>query len=478
MAKLVLVNHWSPGIGNNKPPLGLCYLAAYLKKYLTFDDISIINTGDETFEKIKAQEPDVVGFTNYTAGCYDLFQLIEKVKTELNCITLIGGPHITSLPHQLPEFVDVGVVGEGEQTLLELMQIYLEKGHFLETDLNRIQGIVFRKDGHIIQTDHRPFIEPLDKVPMPDRDMLDMEMFLKPSQILMNNEYLRGTTMITSRGCPYHCVYCQVSAMWGKPRFHSVERVVEEMEWLYHRYQVEGIAIADDLFINNIERIENIIDLMDQKGLLGKIRFFVDLRADLVNDRLMRVLQKMGVVKVSLGLESGSDRILQYLKGNTVSLEINRRAVQMVNQYDIGCHCCFMIGAPPETMEDIEMTRSLIREILDMHPRNFCQVTVTTPLPGTSLWNDALEKGLIPETVDWRQFSLSPLMSKRADFYINEHIPFETFLKVVQDTMDLCNSRRLRSILTRFSWRYILRIFAQPRLAFKILENYLKFSIR
>ena len=112
MAKLVLVNHWSRGIGNNKPPLGLCYLAAYLKKYLRFHDISIVNTGEDTFEKISAQKPEIVGFTNYTAGCHDLFQLIDQVKKEMVCTTIIGGPHITSLPHQLPESVDIGVIGD------------------------------------------------------------------------------------------------------------------------------------------------------------------------------------------------------------------------------------------------------------------------------------------------------------------------------------------------------------------------------
>jgi hypothetical protein len=110
-----------------------------------------------------------------------------------------------------------------------------------------------------------------------------------------------------------------------------------------------------------------------------------------------------------------------------------------------------------------------------MSPKNFCQLTVTTPLPGTKLWDYALHKGYIKEDIDWRQFSLSPLMSNRHDFYVNEHIDFDEFQKIARDTMALCNSRRLRSIMSNFSWRYFKRIFEAPGLAVKILNDYLKY---
>jgi len=218
-----------------------------------------------------------------------------------------------------------------------------------------------------------------------------------------------------------------------------------------------------------------IVELMEQRKLLGKVRFLVDLRANLVNDSLARLLKKMGVVKAALGLESGSEQILQYLKGKNVTVEDNRNAVKILNKYGIGTHCCFMIGAPPETKADIQQTRDLIREILDMDTRNYCQLTVTTPLPGTQLWNYAIAKGYINEDVDWRQYSLSPLVSTRKDFYINEHIDFDEFQKIAADTLALCNSRRLKSIMSRFSWHYLRRIVEDPRLAIKIVRDYLRF---
>ncbi|MCI0515148.1 B12-binding domain-containing radical SAM protein [candidate division KSB1 bacterium] len=472
MAKLALVNHWSPGIGNNKLPLGLGYLAAYLKTYLDFDDIAIINTGADTFQKIAAVQPEIVGFTVYTAGYYDVLQLMQRVKQELGVITLLGGPHITCLPQQLPAAADIGVIGEGEATLLELMRLWLDQHAFSADKLRDIPGIVFRVGQHLHQTPPRPPIVPLDRIPMPDRELLRIQDFLKPSQILMNNEYLRGATMLSSRGCPYHCIYCHVQSKWGRPRLHSAERVVAEIELLVTQYQVAGIYIEDDLFISSLKRIEEITQGLATRHLLGRVKFFVDLRANLVRERLVQALKAMGVVKVALGLESGSERILSYLKGGDVTVADNRQAVRLLNQHGLGCHCCFMIGAPPETREDIRQTQALIREILDNHPRNYCQVTVVTPLPGTQLWDYAIEKGHLSATPDWRQFSLSPGLSLNPDFYVNEQIPFDEFLKISAETVRIANSRRLKSIFNRFSTHYLRRIFEDPALAWRILKDY------
>jgi len=476
MAKLVLVNHWSSGIGNDKPPLGLGYLASYLKKCLNFHDIAIVNTGDNTLQKIIDHQPEIVGFTAYTAGYYDVLQLMEQVKQKLKVRVLAGGPHITCLPHKLSKYTDIGFIGEGEQTLLELIQVFLNKGKLIPDDLQEINGLVFWKNGKLQFTPPRELIKPLDRIPMPDRELLDIQQFLKPSQILMSNEFLRGTTMLTSRGCPFNCIYCHVSAKWGKPRLHSPEYVVNEIEHLVKQYAVEAITMSDDLFVSSTKRIEAIIEGMEQRKLLGKVRFLVDLRANMVTDHLIKLLKKMGVAKVALGLESGSEKILNYLKGKNVTVEDNRNAVKILNKYGIGAYCCFMIGAPSETIEDIEKTRNLIREILDMNTKNFCQLTVTTPLPGTQLWDEAIKKGHITDDVDWRQFSLSLLNSNRKDFYINEHIDFDEFLKIAEDTMSLCNSRRLKSIMSKFSLHYVRRVFEDPKLAVKIMKDYLRYS--
>lgn len=473
MAALVLVNQWIEGISNNKPPLGLGYLASYLEKYLDFTDLAVVNTGTHTFERISELRPQIVGFTSYSANYPSVIRLMKRVKDELGVPTLIGGPHITCLPQELDPHADIGVVGEGEETLLELLQLYLDDGRFETAKLKQVKGIAFREGGRLRLSEPRPMLRPLDRIPFPNREILDIERFLKPSLILMNSEFLRGTTMITSRGCPFHCIYCHVSAKWGPPRYHSVDRVADEIELLVKRYGVEGIYIEDDLFTANRKRVAGIIEGLQYRNVLGKVRFFLDLRANLVSEELMQLLKKMGVVKVSLGLESGSERILQYLKGGDVSVEQNRRAVAIANKYGIGCYCCFMIGAPPETREDIVKSQKLIAEVLDASPDNSCQVSVTTPLPGTKLWEYAVERGMVREDIDWGQFSLNPELSVHPDFYVNEKIPFAEFLSLVRETTAIAGSRRLRSILRKLSWRYLFRAASDPRLAFKILRDYL-----
>ncbi|MDZ7294029.1 MAG: B12-binding domain-containing radical SAM protein [candidate division KSB1 bacterium] len=474
MSCLVLVNQWVEGISNNKPPLGLGYLVAYLKRYLDFDDVEVVNTGKGVFERICDANPRIVGFTAYSANYAAVLGLARQVKKELGVITLLGGPHITALPQSLDTCVDVGVLGEGEETLVDLMRLFLEHGRLEPTRLAEVPGIVFHRDGGVCITAPRRPIFPLDAIPLPDRDALDIERFLRPSPILMNNQYLRGTTMLTSRGCPFKCIYCHVSAKWGRPRFHSPERVAEEVEVLVKRYGVEGIYIADDLFTANATRIKKIISGLDARGVLGRVRFFVDLRANLVTDHVMGLLRDMGVVKVSLGLESGSDRVLSYLKGGDVTVAQNRQAVAIANRHGIGCYCCFMLGAPHETRADIRLTQGLIKEILDAHPQNFCQVSVTTPLPGTALWEYAVERGIIGQEVDWSQFSLNPELSLQPDFYVNEEIPFAEFQRLVRETMEIAGSRRLPAILRHLSRHYVVQALRRPDLALRIARDYLK----
>jgi anaerobic magnesium-protoporphyrin IX monomethyl ester cyclase len=472
VAKLVLVNHWPPGVGNNKPPLGLGYLASYLKKVLDFHDMAVVNTGDRTLEKILEHRPEMVGFTVYTAGFVDVMKIVRGLKKRTRVPVLAGGPHVTCLPGMLPREVDVGCVGEGEQTLLELVELVLRTGGLAPRDLEKIPGLVFWDGDERRTTPARPHIRPLDRIPYPDREILNIREFLKPSQILMNNEFLRGTTMLTSRGCPFRCAYCHVSSVWGTPRYHSPGYVVDEMDLLVREYGVEAISIGDDLFAGNTRRIGEIIDGMERRGILGRVRFQLDLRASMVNDGLIRMLKRMGVVKIDLGLESGSDRVLRTLKGKDVSAEINLEAVKTINRHGIGTYCCFMLGSPGETREDVEKTRDLIRKVLDSSPKNFCQVSVTTPLPGTPLWDEAVRRGLDPERMDWRQYSLNPLESDQKDFYLGDRIPYREFRRLLKETVTLGNSRRLESILSNFSWRYVKRIVQDPRLAWTILRDY------
>ena len=472
--KIILVNCWTRGIDNIKPPLGLGYLISYLKKILGFENLKIIDSGRGLFEKISKENPSLVGFTSYTVNYLQVTSLMRQIKEKLGVPVIIGGPHISSLPRRLSPFADVGVIGEGEETFLELIRLYLDKEKLNSHDLEKIKGITFHKDGQVMITEPRELIEPLDRIPPPDRSSFDMGYFLKPRPLLFNNEYLRATTVLTTRGCPYHCIYCQASAFWKKPRMHSADYVADEIKALVDRYQVTGISIADDLFTLSKRRIKTLIELLRSCRILGRVKFLVNSRADLMDGELIELLRELGVVKISLGVESGSERVLKYLKGGSVSVDQNREAIRLANRSGIGVYGCMMLGAPGETREDMAKTVDFIREVLNESPLNAFQVTVTTPLPGTELWDYALEKGYVDEEMDWNQLDFSPSQIEGRSFLINENVDFDEFVKILKFTAELCISRRLNQILSNLSTEYLKRGLIHPLKVFALIRAFFK----
>lgn len=422
MNKLVLVNTWKMIY----PPLGLAYIASYLHKYFNHINVEIIDSSNNLEKKIIAAKPDILGFTSSTPNYINVIDIIKKVKESLNVPILLGGSHITSLPHKLSEYVDMGVIGEGEETVSELASLFNEEREFKSSDLKEIKGIVYHTNKKNIITEKRELIEPIDNIPYPDRDLFDMEEYLKPADILVNHEYLRGTSMLTSRGCPYKCVYCQVPQQWGKVRLHGAEYVAEEINLLIEKYDVEGIVIIDDLFILSVKRVERLVKLLKEYGILGEVKFLVDGRSNLINEKLLKLLKQLNVVQMALGIESGSERVLNYLKKNSVTIEQNKNAVALAQKHDIGVYAQFMLGAPTETKEEMLETIKFIRE----QPLKSMHISVTTPLPGTELWNYCKKEGIVSDDMDWNIFNMEPQTNLKNNMYINKEVARDEFIEI------------------------------------------------
>ena len=339
---------------------------------------------------------------------------------------MLGGSHITSLPHKLSEYIDIGIVGEGEETVCELMKLFDKEDEFKKSELKKINGVVYHNNGKNFITPQRELIEPIDKIPFPDRTLFNMRDYLKPADILVSHEYLRGTSMLTSRGCPYKCVYCQVSQQWGKLRMHSAEYVAGEIKFLVDNYKVEGIVIIDDLFILSTKRIERLIELLREYGILGEVKFLVDGRSNLINKRLLELLKQLNVVQMALGIESGSERILNYLKKDSVTVEQNKNAVALAKKYDIGVYAQFMMGTPTETKSDMLETLKFIKE----QPLSSIHLSVTTPLPKTELWDYCKEQGIVSDDMDWNMFNMEPQTKLGDNLYVNKEVPYQEFLSI------------------------------------------------
>ncbi len=386
-------------VGITALPLGLAYLASVLEvegQRVKIIDCPTLNYDMRSLEKeVKGFKPDVVGITSTTSTIYDAYKVAELIK-EINskAKVVIGGPHVSfTAKETLKEcpFIDIVVRGEGEITTKELM-LHLEKGFSLE----EVKGISFRKNGKIVETEDRPFIKNLDKLPFPAYHLLPMDKYKVGKHRFANT--------ITSRGCPFSCIFCSSSELCGRVwRARSPENVVEELKVLKSEYDVSEIEFLDDTFTLNSRRVEKICDLMIKENL--NLSWSASSRVNTITQRLADIMKKAGCHTIYLGIESGSQKILDLIQKG-ISVIQAEKAVQIVKRADINALGSFIIGVPGETAKSIKKTIRFAKRL----NLNFVQFSICTPYPGTRLYKIAKEKGLIL-TQDWSKYTiLDPVM--------------------------------------------------------------------
>ena len=368
-------------------PLAFGYLKAYLDKYTDFSaDMRFIET-PENFKDF-----DIIAISSTTQDFAVAKRIAQAAKQERkDIITILGGHHITYMPQTLSDEIDIGVMGEGEETFLDLMHYFSNTGFYLKpNNLKNIKGLTFRENGNLIVTPPREPILPLDAIPFPYRSKKE------------------DTYLFSSRGCPYRCTFCASSAFWKKIRFFSAEYVVGEIETLINVFpDLRHIPIWDDLFIANATRFREIVNLIDEKGINRRISFNLSVRSSLVDEELCELFKKMNVTSVAFGAESGSNRILKILnKGVTV--EMNQNAINTLHRHRILVGCSFIVGCPTETEEEVRSTYEFIlKNIKDGKMSPYCAVNILMPMPGTQIWDDAVNSGIInTENLDWKRLSV------------------------------------------------------------------------
>lgn len=389
--KILLINaiDTSVEVETRYPNLGLAYLASMVYKHLPHLRVKFKIIDRDVDEMAKKFKPDLVGITcvsqnfNYARNYASLF---SKKKIPV----IMGGIHITLSPHTLPKGCLLGCIGEGDYTFVDIIRRF-ERGKSLTlAELSKIDGIVYWSKGKLVRTKQRTLENNLDLIPLPSRELLEIS----------NHSY-----MFTSRGCPYRCTFCASSRFWDKLRFFSAEYVVNEIEVLVGQYGVEMISFFDDLFVADKSRLAQIIKLLKEKGLLGKVKYTCSCRANLVDEELVILLKEMGVVSVGMGLESGNEEVLRYLKGGSVSVRHNFKAVKLLREAGIAANGSFVIGSPDETKEQIMDTYNFIKESgLDLF-----DVYILTPYPGTPVWEYAKKQGIIKEgeNFDWSTLNVN-----------------------------------------------------------------------
>ena len=373
------------------PPLGIGYLAAYLRRARPDLKVSLSYRSPSILAEVAEEKPDVVAISS-TSRWFPLLRTVSKaIVKEFKIPVVWGGVHISLVPQDLPSG-HVGVIGEGEATLVALLDHYHKSGSLTGHSLGSTG--FHDAEGNLVLRSPSPLIDHLDSIPPPDLDLLRVEW----------SPQTRAAVM-TSRGCPYSCSFCASAVFWRhRVRFHSAERVVAEFTHLADAYGVNEILIYDDLFIADRRRLERIAQLIKNKGLHRRVRFECLGRANLVDEEVVAHLKDMNVYRLSMGLESGSPRLLAYHKGNGLTHDIIARATRLLKETGIEVVVSVMLASPGETSREIESTYQTLRRLgVDDFGLAIC-----SPFPGTKLWSDSVASGKITGRWSHRYFVLDP----------------------------------------------------------------------
>lgn len=392
-----------------RPSLGLLYVAAAVKDIPGVDiriiDMNIDEISMETLEKLIAEEsPDIVGFSVLTfnlLNCMEVCKIVRKASTQAKIC--FGGWHPTLYPEETLAFgfVDYIVIGEGELTFKELVSLYLDGSGITEEKLSAVNGLGYKtSEGEIVINPPRPVVKKLDELPLPAYDLVDPT---KYSHLLACTDQV--VNIMTSRGCPQGCVFCDLRR--SPYRYRTPGNILEEIRFWVNK-GVREFFIQDDNFTINRKRTIEFCNLLKDADL--NITYKISSRVDYIDDELSEHLKRSGCYRIYFGVESGSQRILDYLEKGIKTQDI-RNAFRSAQKFGIDCCAYIMIGVPSETKDDIDMTMDLIKEIRPRH----LHCSICTPMPKTYLYNRLVEDGTIEHDY-WLDFAKKPDPSFRTSF--------------------------------------------------------------
>lgn len=363
----------------NSPPLGLAYIAAVLEREgmaVDLIDAPVERlTPSGVMDRIGDFTPDVIGITSTTTffnNAREMADIIKKRKPEVPII--MGGNHITAHPEEILKHscFDLAVLGEGEVTILELLNAISGR-----RNIESVKGIAYRKDAKLCITPKRERIRDLDSLPFPARHLLPINRYSP----MPNDEYrLPKTAMITSRGCPYHCIFCDHNVYGNLYTSYTPPRIVLEMKHLVETYGIRDIAFVDSLFAISTEKVEGFLKELEKEKI--DVTWTCTIRCDTMDRSLLKRMKEAGCWRVRIGIESGNEEILRFIKKGMSKEEIER-VVGWADEVGLQPKAFFMLGHCPDTRETMEETIQFARSI----PLKDITVQLNTPLKGTEQFN-------------------------------------------------------------------------------------------
>jgi len=381
-------NHY--GGKNPHPPIGIGYISELLKKNdieTMLVDMGLQPPSRFLHERIEEFKPDLIAISLMTFRYKHHYALLKDIKLHTDIPVAAGGPHVTALGTKVLEqcgHIDFGICFEGEYTMLELC---------LGKELNEIEGLIYRENGNIIYNRERMLIEELDTLPFPRYGNIDL------------SRYSDVRYICSSRGCPYNCAFCQSRSMLGKKyRVRSAQNIFDEIVFWYDR-DYRDFNFVDDNFTMDRQRVYALCSLIKQNNIKDLDLSVSGVRADQVDEDLLKKMRESGFTHLCFGVESASDNILRALNKKE-TIKTIERSVELANKLGFFVRLYFVVGSPYETLKDVE--KSI--EFAEKYSTGGCNFGSLMPLPDTDL-------------MDWVREHGTLLMEP--DYYLNEFAEFE-----------------------------------------------------
>jgi len=466
------------GLTVESVPLGILYLATVLDRAgydaKVFDADSLFNNGELSYSnvnRIKSQsnyvrnltndnhpawqeirglltefKPDFVGVSMMTPIFSSCKKVIEIVSETLpDAVILAGGPHVTILKENglkcMPE-VDVAFVGEAEESIVEFTQRRVSGKNWTS-----VKGLVYRKGDKVFFTGYRNRIHDLDALPIPKRSLLVNEFRYQRAKLGL---------MIASRGCPFQCAFCASVPLWKREmRRRSPQNLVKEIDYLVRNYNITSFGFWDDTFTIDKKAVIGFCRLIYKKYGSRRFKWNCLTNINCVDDDVLFWLKKAGCKTISIGIESGSDRILKLVKKNITTDQV-RNVARLIKKRGFWLHTFFMVGFPYETEKDIRKTINFIKEIRP-DSMNLCTFT---PHPGTELYDYVVSKGMFDMG---NNFSVYNNISQHSlnNFFV-ENMSHEKYRELLDKLIKLSeyisegrNFRKMWLIMNRLTWEKV-----------------------
>lgn len=392
--------------GGELPWLGMAYVAAAVRKVGHTVFLRDYEVEGKSWDAVKADivsyQPDVVttaGFINNMDRCLKVFELAKNINCKI--VTVLGGPQATIFPDDAvkSKYLDFLTISESEISFTRLVS-YVEDPEAWPT----FQGVIYQnhKTGEMSKNERQPLVQDLDCFPLPALDLYPMDRYYPPVYIWGK----KVANMVTSRGCPYECTFCEAKMTFGRTfRYHSETRVLEDLDYLNRTYGYDSFQFYDDIFTTDRLRVLRLCESLLKKN--KKYKWMCYTRTDRVDLELLKLMKKAGCYMISFGVESGDQVLLDKIRKKLV-VEANHKGIEECAKAGINGVGTFMLGLPGETHQQTINTIEFARK----SKLAYSIFGITEPYPGTEMWGDALKEGYFVDADENNTNHLLPNFNK------------------------------------------------------------------